>query len=87
MIVKIKEGGEAFYFNAESIEDAINKHIEMYENEITKSDIDEAVEITNEQASRLQSIDEDGNIVSLLEESKSTFAANSLFGLIASTIY
>jgi hypothetical protein len=84
MIIKIKEGGETFYYKANSKEDAVINHIKMFDNEITKADIDEVTEISEIDASKMQTVDEFGVIINLLQDSKST---TDIYGLIGSTIY
>lgn len=83
MIIKIKEGGEIFYYNAESKDDAVKNHIRMTGYEIQAADIDSVEEVSEEAASKLETADEFGKITNLLKDSKET---TDEFGLIASTI-
>lgn len=84
MIIKIKEGGESFYYNANSKDEAVANHIKMYDNEITSADIDEVAEISEIDASKMVTVDEFGVITNLLQDSKSV---TDIYGLIGSTIY
>jgi len=85
MIVRIKEGGELFWYNAKSIEDAKNKHIENSDGYIKIEDIDSAIEISRQRAAETEVYEEDYAIgkslldLSILSKDKTELLASTIF--------
>lgn len=85
MIIKIKEGGETFWYYAKSREDAVSKHLENSDGYISIDDIDEATPLSREEAGEIEVYDEVNAIgktlldLSLLSGDKTELLATTIF--------